>query len=188
MKKLFLLASVILAVTFSPLALANKGDENRTASDPKQQTLEEIIIEKNSYVRPYLPKKIVGRGFAIGGCDPDGNIIPSRQGIRCFDVRSVDGKQAWRIRTIIHGTVDRVWKINSHKLTPWVVFDANNIGVLIFESSEAQQFAGSGNGNDPNLATDKRETPERNAAQEILDAIPKDALQRALGIIGGKGR
>lgn len=141
MKKLFLLASVILAVTFSPLALADKLDRNRTTPAPRQQTIEEVIIEKNSYVRPYLPKKIVGRGGTIGGCDPDGNIIPATRGGGCFDVRSVDGKQAWRMRAIIHGAVDRVWKIQNNKPVLWAVFDTNNGNVVTFASSEAQQFA-----------------------------------------------
>lgn len=195
MKRSFLLASILLAITFSPLALADKGTQNhrgtqgQRAVESKQMTWEESIISSNSYVKPYLPAQIVGKNLAYGPCGADGNLDESARGVNCFNVSSVDRKQTWRFRHVAPGgTIDRIWKIQNNTPVLWAVFDRDNAFAVVFASSEAQRFAGSGSGDRPNMASDKHEAPERNAAQEILDAIPQNALQRALGIIGGKGR
>lgn len=142
MKRLFLLASVILAVTFSSLTLADKRDGNRSGSESRQMTGEEIIISKNSYVKPYLPAQIVGKNIAYGPCGPEGNLDRSARGVNCYNVSSVDRKQTWRFRHVMPGgTIDRIWKIQNNNPVLWAVFDKDNGFAVVFASSDARQFA-----------------------------------------------
>lgn len=183
-----MLASMLCA-TFSAPVFSGSPPARAFQRTDRSEVLAIVIINANPHVKPYLPRDVSGKDVPEGQCDPDGKLNPRNNDGTCYDISSSNG--TYRFRTAIgsaHGAIESIFKKNrGGKLVLWARFDSKNYNALLYANDEAIQYARI-NGNTDPTAKEGTKVPERNATQDILDAMPKDALQRALGIIGGKGR